>query len=236
MLSHIICRLISYAKVYLMNTLNEISSLIMATGGIVSLDARAVRASVTVASSAGRADLARPTPCGDWTLAQLLAHMAAQHDGFAAAAAGNGADRSVWRVQPPAADPVAQYAAAAGRVLRAFAADEVLTRDFALPEIDPGTTFPAGLAIGAHFIDYVAHGWDVARTLGMDHELEPDLLAVALAIAEAIPDDQTRLRPGAAFAPRVTAPEGASELDRIVALLGRRPDWRPLSAAGDRSQ
>jgi uncharacterized protein (TIGR03086 family) len=215
-------------EVHLVNGFSEISRLVMATGGIMSLDARAVEASVAVVSKAGRADLARPTPCEGWTFGQLLAHMAVQHDGFAAAAAGNGADPSVWRAQPPATDPVAEYAAAAGRVLRAFAADGVLARDFALPEISPGATLPAGMAIGAHFIDYVAHGWDAARTLGMDYEPDPDLLGVALAIAEAIPDDQTRLQPGAAFAPRVTAPESANQLDRIVALLGRRPDWRPL--------
>ena len=211
-----------------MGDFSDISRLVMAAGGIVSLDARAVQASVTVVSKAGHADLARPTPCGDWTFGQLLAHMAVQHDGFAAAAAGNGADPSAWRVQRSTADPVEAYRAAADRVLRAFAADGVLTRDFALPEIGLGATFPAGMAIGFHFIDYVAHGWDAARTLGLDYELGPDLLDAALAIAEAIPDDQTRLRPGAAFAPRVTVSESASHLDRIAALLGRRPDWRPL--------
>jgi uncharacterized protein (TIGR03086 family) len=210
-----------------MTDFDEVRRRIMAVGGIVSLDARAVRASVTVTSNAGPADLARPTPCGDWTLAQLLAHMTKQHDVFAAAAGGNGADLSVSRARPPVADPVAEYAAAADRVQRAFAADGVLTRDFVLPEIDPGATFPGSLVIGGHFIDYVVHGWDVARTLGVDYELEPDLLGAALPIAEAVPDDETRLRPGAAFAPRVNPPEGASSLDRIVALLGRRPDWRP---------
>jgi uncharacterized protein (TIGR03086 family) len=208
-----------------MADLDEMGRLVTTVGGIVRLDARAVQASVTVVASAGHADLARPTPCGDWTLGQLLVHMTVQHDG--AAAAGNGADPSVWRARPPAADPVAEYAAAADRVLRAFAADGILARDFALPEIGPGAAFPAAMAISFHFVDYVVHGWDVARTLGMDYELDPDLLAVALSVAEAVPDDEGRLRPGAAFAPRVAEPQGDSQLDRIVALLGRRPDWRP---------
>ncbi len=208
---------------------DETRPLVAAAGGIVSLDARAVRASVAVASRAGDGDMARATPCGDWTLAQLLAHMALQHDGFAAAAAGNGADPSVWRSRPPSADPVADYAAAADRVLRAFGADGVLARRFSLPEIATGATFPARMAIGFHFIDYVVHGWDVARALGLDYELEPDLLDAALVIAEAVPDGETRLRAGAAFAPRVAAPEGATPLGQIVALLGRRPGWRPPS-------
>jgi uncharacterized protein (TIGR03083 family) len=189
-----------------MTDFGEIGRLILSAGGIVALDARAVQASVAVTDQAGPADLVRPTPCGGWTLDQLLAHMAGQHDGFAAAA---------------------------GRVQAAFAADGVLDRDFTLPEIDPAATFPAALAISFHFIDYVVHGWDVARTLGLDYQLEPDLLGVALAVAAAVPDDdRTRRRPGAAFAPRVSAPAGAGPLDQVMALLGRPPGWSAGPPAG----
>jgi uncharacterized protein (TIGR03086 family) len=215
-----------HTKVYPVRDFGEIGRVVADAGGIQVLDARAVQASVTIVSKAGPEDLRRPTPCGDWTLGQLLAHMTVQHDGFAAAAEGNGADLSVWHVRPSAADPVGEYAASASRVLHAFAADGVLTRDFVLAEISPTMPFPAPMAISFHFIDYVTHGWDVARTLGIDYQLEPDLLDMALAIAEAIPDDEARLRPGAAFAPRVTAPQAASQLDRIVALLGRQPGWQ----------
>jgi len=163
---------------------------------IVGLDARAVRASVLVVSQASAADLARPTPCADWTLADLLAHMTAQHNGFAAAAAGEGADLVRWQTGAPAADPVGEYAAAAGRVLAAFAAAGVLAREFALPQISTQLRFPAAEAIGFHFVDYVVHGCDGER----------------------------RRRPGAAFAPRVPV-TGGGALDEIVARLGRRPDW-----------
>jgi len=134
---------------------------------IVRLDASAVRASVQVVSRARPADLARLTPCGAWTLADLLAHMTAQHNGFAAAAAGDGADLVRWQTGAPAADPAAEYAAAAERVVAAFGAPGVLDRDFALPEINPQLRFPAEQAIGFHLVDYVVHGWDVARALGL---------------------------------------------------------------------
>src|SRR5579862_2846760 len=104
---------------------------------IVRLDARAVRASVEVVSQAGVADLDRPTPCPDWTLAELLAHMTAQHNGFAAAAAGDGGDLVHWQTGAPVADPVAEYAAAGERVIAAFAAPGVLAGEFVLPEISP---------------------------------------------------------------------------------------------------
>ncbi|HEV2253184.1 MAG TPA: TIGR03086 family metal-binding protein [Streptosporangiaceae bacterium] len=191
---------------------------------IVGLDARAVRASVQIVSQAGAADLARPTPCSDWTLGELLAHMTAQHNGFAAAAAGDGADLVHWQTGAPVADPVGDYAAAAERVTAAFAAAGALAGEFVLPEISPKLRFPAAEAIGFHFVDYVVHGWDVARALGRGYDLEPDVLAAALPIAEAVPDGERRRRPGAAFAPRVAASSGGP-LGQIVALLGRRPDW-----------
>jgi uncharacterized protein (TIGR03086 family) len=197
-------------------------------GDIVELDARAVRASVQIVSRASAVDLARPTPCPDWTLAELLAHMTAQHNGFAAAAAGDGADLVHWQTGAPVADPVGEYAAAAERVTAAFAAAGVLAGEFVLPEISPTLRFPAAEAIGFHFVDYVVHGWDVARALGRGYDLDPDLLAAALPIARAVPDGERRRRPGAAFAPRVAASSGGL-LDQIVALLGRQPDWLRLS-------
>jgi len=196
----------------------------MAAEDIVGLDARAVRASVEVVSQAGAADLARPTPCAGWTLGHLLAHMTVQHNGFAAAAAGDGADLVRWQTGAPAADPVGEYAAAAERVLATFAAAGVLAREFDLPPISASLRFPAAEAIGFHLVDFVVHGWDVARTLGLGYDLDPDVLAAALPRARSVPDDERRRRPSAAFAPRVAA-TGGGVLDEIVALLGRRPGW-----------
>jgi uncharacterized protein (TIGR03086 family) len=190
---------------------------------IIALDALAVRVSVGLVARAQPADLARPTPCADWTLHGLITHMAAQHYGFAAAAAGD-ADPARWHPRRLGGDPVADYRAAAETVLAAFAVDGVLDRRFPLPEFAAGALFPARQAVSFHFIDYVVHSWDVARTLGLAVCLDPALLDVALRVAEAVPDGDARLEPGAAFAPRV-AWSGRSRLDQIVAILGRSPDW-----------
>jgi uncharacterized protein (TIGR03086 family) len=193
-------------------------------GGIVALDAQAVRASMDLVAQLTARDLARPTPCADWTLHGLLRHMIAQHHGFAAAASGD-ADLAQWRVRTLGEDPVAAYRAAAERVLAAFAADGVLDREFPLPEIARGLMFPARQAISFHFVDYVVHSWDVARTLGAPLDFDPALLGAALSVAKAVPGGGARLAPGAAFAPGVDWP-GGSGLDQIVALLGRSPDWK----------
>jgi uncharacterized protein (TIGR03086 family) len=193
--------------------------------GIVDLDARVVEATVSLVKQAGLLDLDRPTPCAGWSLAGLIGHMTAQHYGWIAAAVGHGADLSVWQPGPPVADPIGEYAEASRRVLEAFGADGVLEREFALAEISPVLRFPAAQAISFHFIDYLVHGWDVARSLGADYQPEPDLLAAALPVAQAVPGGEARKRDGAAFAPGVQVPAQAGLLDQILAMLGRSPSW-----------
>ena len=154
-----------------------------------------------------------------------IGHMTAQHYGWTAAAAGHGADLSCWQPGPPAADPVRDYAAAAGRVLEAFGDAGVLGREFALAELSPVLRFPAAQAIGFHFIDYLVHGWDVARSLGVDYRPGPGVLAAALPVALAVPGGKARERDGAAFAPGLEVPARAGTLDQILSLLGRSPSW-----------
>lgn len=194
------------------------------SNAIVALDARAVRASTELVNRAQPADMARPTPCADWTLRGLISHMATQHYGFAAAAAGDG-DPARWRMRRLGDDPVAAYRASAETVLAAFSAEGVLDRQFTLPEFPAGQVFPARQAISFHFIDYLVHSWDVAKTLGLDVDFPPDLLDAALPVARAVPGGQSRLAPGAAFAPAM-AWQGGSPTDQIVAILGRFPGWK----------
>ena len=190
------------------------------------LDARAVRWSIALVEQASPGDLGRPTPCGAWTLAELLAHMAVQHDGFADAARGVVTDVDRWQPSVPA-DPVRAYVASANGVVAAFADDAVLTRRWTLPELSTDVAFSARRAMSFHLVDDVVHSWDVARTLGAAFAPEPDLLAAALEVAQAVPDGPSRRSPGAASAPGVDVADGAGVLDRIVAMLGRDPAWRP---------
>ncbi|MEU7765463.1 TIGR03086 family metal-binding protein [Nocardia sp. NPDC049190] len=190
---------------------------------LVALDAQAVRVSIDVVSHVTAADLAEPTPCRGWTLHGLLAHMIAQHYGFAAASRGEG-DPALWQPRLLGADPVADYRAAAEHVLEAFAGGDVLDRMFPLPGVARSFEVSGAQAVGFHFIDYVVHSWDVARTIGRAVDFDDVLLAAALPIAEAVPRGTARLAPGSPFAP-VVAWSGESPLDDIVALLGRSPNW-----------
>ena len=193
---------------------------------IVDLDRRAVELSAQMVAQAAPTDLGRPTPCAAWTLRELLDHMITQHYGFAAASSGSGGDPAVWQVVHPA-DSIGDYPAAAGHVIAAFARPEILQRSFELPEISPALRFPAAQAISFHFVDYIVHSWDVARSLDVPFELSPELAQAALVIARRVPDGENRLAEGAAFRPGIPSPSDATALDQVLAALGRSPAWRP---------
>ncbi|KLI09720.1 hypothetical protein ACT17_33430 [Mycolicibacterium conceptionense] len=189
----------------------------------------AVLRSVEVVGAVRPSDLDRPTPCAGWTLADLLAHMTVQHRGFAAAARGQGADESAWDVATVAdtvrADPAGSYTAAAHDVLDAFAADGVMETTFALPEFGPNATFPGALAIGFHFVDYAVHGWDVAASMGARYELPDDVVTALLPLVMAIPDGDVRDAAAVPFDRAVNA-SAATDFEKALLHLGRRPNWR----------
>jgi uncharacterized protein (TIGR03086 family) len=189
----------------------------------------AIERSVEVVAGVATNDLRRPTPCAGWNVSDLLAHMTVQHRGFAAAARGHGADLAVWDpatvAEQMAVDPAGTYAAAAADVLDAFAADGVLESAFALPELGPGASVPGVLAIGFHFVDYVVHGWDVARSIGAHFELPAGVVTAVLPVALAVPDGELREGEGAPFGPAIAADDGLSDFDRVLVHLGRSPAW-----------
>ena len=193
------------------------------------LDAVVVRASLDLVSKITPDDLGKPTPCSAWTLHGLLAHMTTQHYGFAAAAEGEG-HLDYWRLVPLGDDPIETYRASVKRVLNAFVPHDLADRKFPLPEFSTEITFTAEQALGFHFVDYLVHSWDVAKTLGLPLKFQKEVLDAGLRFAESIPNGKNRKEPGAAFGPAVDA-TGPSDLDTIVALLGRSPSWPDQAAA-----
>ncbi|MDQ0598225.1 uncharacterized protein (TIGR03086 family) [Streptomyces canus] len=190
---------------------------------VVELDRIAVHEALRVVELAQDRDWERGSPCAGWTLRRLVAHMAAQHHGFAAAARGAGGDPAYWTEPTDLREPAKVHRAAATDLLGAFAEPDAVEREFTLPEL--GGPFPGRLAIGFHFIDYVVHAWDVAATLGVGLELPDEVLTAALAVARFVPADPAGRGPGFAFAATLDVPPGAGPLEETLRLLGRSPEW-----------
>lgn len=191
----------------------------------------AVLESVHVVLKVTPGDLERATPCGAWTLNQLLRHMIVQHRGFAAAARGEITTLADWDPSTINGDLVLGYLESSAEVIRAFADESIETRRMLLPEISATVPLSSRRAMGFHLVDYVVHAWDVARAIGIDYVPTAAVAEAALQVALSVPNGPERTEPGSAFAPAIEAASAIEEspIDRIVTLLGRSPTWRPLS-------
>jgi uncharacterized protein (TIGR03086 family) len=177
---------------------------------------------ITLAGGVTDDMLQAPTPCGDYTVADLLAHVMGLTVAFRDAAdkAGSPAQDAEpgraeldpgWRQQLP------------GRLLamaeawRAPQAWEGMTKV-------GGGAMPATIAGQAGLNELVIHGWDLARGTGQPYRVDD---ASAEAAAEFVILASQAFGPGqrGPFGPAVEVAPGASKLDRAVALSGRDPGW-----------
>jgi uncharacterized protein (TIGR03086 family) len=187
-------------------------------GHVLELHRAAMRLSVEAVARIRDDQWSRATPCAGWDVRALVAHMTSENIGFAAAARGERADRSVWQAVP-SDDPRAAYAASADDVVSAFAS---AVDEFWLPRIDESRLFPARRAISFHLLDYAVHAWDVAVSIGAPFAMGSALAAEVLDIAyREVPNGPRRLRPTAGFRPARPEPESADPQDRLLAFLGR---------------
>jgi len=185
---------------------------------LVALDRRALEQASRIVSGVTADHLDRPTPCAGWTLRQLLTHMVSNNHGWAEAAMGRSVGAEVWEEIPLGDDPVRAFQESADRVVETFGAEGFADRRL---DVYGYGVFPARVAVGMHFVDFLAHGWDVAKSIGAPDELDPELCEAGLKIALRWPYH----RPDKAFGVAVEVPEDAPAHHRLVAYLGRSPGW-----------
>lgn len=159
--------------------------------------------------------LTLPTPCDNWTVAQLIDHLiGAQHwarcgmKGIEMTDTGEGAS---------AGDFKATFADAAEQSLAAFREDGALDRT-----VNAGFgDMPATALLGMATTDTFTHAWDLATATGQDNDLAPELAAQLLEGARATISPAFRSEEGSIFKPEQPAPEGTSAASQLAAFLGR---------------
>lgn len=154
-----------------------------------------------------------------WTIADLVAHLVSEHLWAPPLLAGEAHDEV--HVPDDTAtllgdDPFTGWETAADGSLAAFAEDDAMTRTVHLQR---GPT-PATQYVLEMTSDLTVHSWDLARATGADPQLDDDLVAAALVLAEQLPDDGV---PGF-FDPPLIVPPGASPQTRLLARFGRKED------------
>ncbi|WP_425861954.1 TIGR03086 family metal-binding protein [Arthrobacter sp. TWP1-1] len=153
------------------------------------------------------AHLPLPTPCDDFSVAELVEHLVGSISGIGQALGAVLTDDAE-------ASPEVRVANAAAPTLEAFAARGLEgTIDMGFAEL-PATTVANILNL-----EFLVHAWDFATATGQPLEVSPILSDYVLGLA------QNTITPGMrghSFADETLVEESAESLDRLVAFTGRQ--------------
>lgn len=178
--------------------------------------------------------LTAPTPCAEYDVKALVNHLLQVVVQFQALAAKQDAefgetpdlvaesrDSDSGSDSGTASDWRDRFADEAAKLVAAWAA----------PGADEGTTgamdMPARTVGCMALLDLTVHAWDLARATGQEYEPAPDSSGVVAALREAVAGLAPTARKMGVFGEPVAVPEGASELERLLAETGRDPRWTP---------
>lgn len=156
-----------------------------------------------------------PTPCEDWTVGALVAHVTGSVRLFLTLAG-----RQV--TEPPAADENPDPAAVIEEWDSICAAGDEYLRTCGEPGV---IRVPLGeremtiaFAIEALVRDVVIHTWDLGHAVGGDEILPPHLVTAATASLARLPQ---RIRDRGLYSNALDLADGATDQDRLLALAGR---------------
>lgn len=170
---------------------------------------------------------ADPTPCSDYTVADLVNHLA-----FGFLLAHHAATREAWPEAWGADDrapflrdlPEPEWAAAAEKEGAAAAAAWADPRVWEGESHLGGGPMPAA-TIGAMMPgEFVVHAWDLAVATGQPFTVSPALGEAAL---EAMSGMASMGREAGWIGPEVPVEAGAPAFERALGVSGRDPAWRP---------
>ncbi|MFF3843703.1 TIGR03086 family metal-binding protein [Streptomyces sp. NPDC002328] len=169
--------------------------------------------------------LASRTPCPEYAVRHLLAHLTGLAVAFRDAGRkelGATTDTSPEAALPDLApgwrEELPEALAGLADAWRDPAAWTGMTRA-------GGIDLPGDIAGAVAADELVVHGWDLARATGQSYAPDPAALRASHAFLRAAAEDDDR--GGGIFGPVVPVPPDAPLLDRTVGLSGRDPGWTP---------
>jgi uncharacterized protein (TIGR03086 family) len=172
-------------------------------------------------------DLARPTPCPDYSVGDLLDHVGGLAFAFTAAARKtNAADDG----PPPPGDASRLDADWRTRIPDALDDLAAAWRD---PDAWGGMTAAGGVEMPGEVAALVAldelviHGWDLARATSTPFSVDDASLAAVHDFVAQFSTSAPADAGNGLFGPAVPVPDDAPLLDRVVGMAGRDPAWSP---------
>ena len=156
-----------------------------------------------------------PTPCTEWDVRALVHHLVSEQrwippllDGKTIADVGDSLSGDLLGEDPK-------------RAWRDAAADALSSVD-ATP-MDRTVHLSYGDVPAVHYVNEVAtdlliHGWDLARAIGADEGMDPELVEH---VYDGVKDKVAGLKASGLFGPDVTPPPGADVQTQLLAIFGR---------------
>nr|WP_255182662.1 TIGR03086 family metal-binding protein [Rhodococcus sp. WWJCD1] len=165
--------------------------------------------------SASPEDWSRPSPVSDWAAIDVVKHLIEWSRGFLAGGAGIEFETLDIDADPKAAW---RHHVADIQAILDDPSDRVLS--------NPHTgDMPVDEAIAMFYTaDIWMHSWDLAKALGLEHDLGQGRCAAAL---DAMRPMEQMLRDSGQYGPSVPVGDDASPQDKLMAFIGRDPAWQP---------
>jgi uncharacterized protein (TIGR03086 family) len=186
--------------------------------GAVALLASAISYALDACAQVAPGEMSRPTPCPEWDLTALLAHLAASMADVESAIRTGHLD--LEPVNPPSPDDPAPGDPV--DVLRDRAANLLVAcYDHHGPQrlvLVSDVPLAAGIVACTGAVEIAVHGWDVSVARGRSAPIPPGLATRMLGLCPLLVAGREGL-----FAAPVQVPPGASPGDQLLAYLGRVP-------------
>jgi uncharacterized protein (TIGR03086 family) len=174
------------------------------------------------------ADLDEPTPCSEYSVGDLLDHLAGITVAFGGAAVKSRGESSTMGPWGEATHLDPEWRTSLPQRLHDLA------RAWSNPTAWTGTTYVGGgeqpgevtgiILLG----ELVVHGWDLSRAAGLPLEVGGTTLTpLHELIRQTFGPQADPAARGQAFQPAVPVPSDASPLDQTLGMLGRNPAWSP---------
>ena len=188
-----------------------------APSGAITLLASAIGYALAACVQVAPGEMTRPTPCADWDLEALLAHLAASMADLESALRTGHLDPEPddAATPDPDDDPVELLRDRAANLLFACYAHHGPDR-FVLVG---GLPLPAGIVTCTGAVEIAVHGWDVRAATGRGGPIPPALATRMLRLSPLLVTGREGL-----FGTPVQVPAQASPGDQLIAYLGRHPE------------
>lgn len=169
-------------------------------------------------------DLTRPTPCTEWDVATLIAHL-----GGVALRVGGGLRREPLAELPRFVEPRDLAGLRAAWQTERARTEESLADDALLEgEIErPFGMVPAPAALAAFVGELATHAWDLAVAIDRTDLLEDELAVHGLEPSRRFIPAHIREMEAVPFEAVVEVAEDAGAYERLAAWAGRDPQWAP---------